>query len=116
MKKPNIFSDLRDFLILWGSQAVSTLGTAMTNFALIVWVYGQKGIASSITLLSVCSFLPSILFCFIAGTIADRWDKKRIMLLADSAAAIGTATVLVLYVSLHCRYGICISSIFYSAS
>lgn len=97
MKKQNIFTDLRDFLILWSSQAVSTLGTAMTNYALIVWVYGQKGTASSITLLSVCSFLPSILFCFIAGTIADRWDKKRIMLTADLLAALGTVTVLVLY-------------------
>ncbi len=97
MKKHNIFSDLRDFLILWGSQSVSVLGTAMSNFALIVWVYGKEGTASSITLLSVCSFLPSILFCFIAGTIADRWDKKRIMLIADLMAAVGTLTVLVIY-------------------
>lgn len=99
MKKPNILSDLQNFLILWGSQSVSTLGTAMTKFALIVWVYGQKGTATSITLLSVFSFLPSILFCFIAGTIADRWDKKLIMLVADLAAAIGTVTVLVLYLT-----------------
>lgn len=99
MKKKNVFFELRDFLILWGSQAVSTLGTAMTNFALIVWVYGQKGTASSITLLSVFSFLPSILFCFVAGTVADRWDKKRIMLAADLAAALGTTTVLVLYLA-----------------
>jgi MFS family permease len=99
MKKTNVFFDLRDFLILWGSQSVSTLGTAMTNFALIVWVYGQKGTASSITLLSVFSFLPSILFCFIAGTVADRWDKKRIMLTADLIAAVGTVTVLMLYLT-----------------
>ena len=59
--KKNVFFELRDFLILWGSQAVSTLGTAMTNFALVVWVFRQKGTASSITLLSVFSFLPSIL-------------------------------------------------------
>ena len=89
MKKQALFSELRDFLILWGSQTVSTLGTAMTNFALVIWVYGQKGTASSITLLSVFSFLPSILFCFIAGTIADRWDKKRIMLLSDLLAVLG---------------------------
>lgn len=99
MKKQSIFSILRDFLILWGSQSVSTLGTAMTNYALIVWVYGQRGTASSITMLSICSFLPSILFCFIAGTIADRWDKKRIMLISDLLAAFGTVTVLVLYVT-----------------
>lgn len=93
----NIFKELQDFLILWSSQAVSTLGTAMTNYALIVWVYGQKETASSITLLSICSFVPSIMFSFIAGTIADKWDKKSIILIADSLAALGTVIVFVLY-------------------
>ena len=97
--KGNIFTGLRDFFILWSSQTVSGLGTAMTSFALIIWVYSQKGTASSITLLSVCSLVPSILFSFIAGTLADRWDKKRIMLFADLMAAIGTATVLALYLT-----------------
>ncbi len=97
MKKTNLFAGLHDFFVLWSSQAVSTLGTAMTNFVLIVWVYEQKGTASSITLLSICSFLPTILFRFVAGTIADRWDKKRIMLLADLIAACGTVTVFALY-------------------
>lgn len=97
MKKLTLIKELRSFLLLWGSQTVSELGTAMTNYALIIWIYGQKGTASSITLLTICSFLPTILFRFIAGALADRWNKKRIMLLADLAAACGTMTVLVLY-------------------
>lgn len=97
MKNLSFLKELRSFLLLWSSQTVSELGTAMTNYALIIWVYGQKGTASSITLLTICSFLPTILFRFIAGTLADRWDKKRIMLLADLLAACGTATVLALY-------------------
>ncbi len=99
MSKINPFKGLRDFLILWSSQFVSSLGTAMTNFALIVWVYGREGTASSITLLSVFSLLPSILFSFIAGTIADRWDKKRTMLMTDAFAALGTVVVFSLYLS-----------------
>ena len=86
MKIKNKYSGLRDFFILWSSQAVSELGTAMTNFALIIWVYSQEGTAFSITFLTLCSFLPTILFRFIAGAIADRWNKKRIMLLADLMA------------------------------
>lgn len=89
--------ELRSFLILWGSQTISSLGTAMTNFALIIWVYRQQGTASSITLLSVCSYLPSILFCFAAGTLADRWNKKKIMLVSDFVAALGTLAVFLLY-------------------
>ena len=97
MKKLHVFSGLRDFFVLWGSQTLSSLGTAMTNFALIIWVYGQGGTASSITSMTICSFLPTILFRFIAGTFADRWDKKRIMLVSDLLAACGTLTILLLH-------------------
>lgn len=95
--KKYLIKELRSFLLLWSSQTVSELGTAMSNYALIIWVYSQRGTASSITLLTICSFLPTIFFRFIAGTFADRWDKKRIMLIADLAAACGTVTVLGLY-------------------
>ena len=97
MKILSSIKELRSFLLLWSSQSVSELGTAMTNYALIIWIYGQKGTASSITLLTLCSFLPTILFRFLAGTLADRWNKKRIMLLSDLFAACGTVTVLALY-------------------
>ncbi len=97
MKKTSVLKDLRSFLLLWGSQTVSALGTAMTEYALIVWVYGQERTATSVTLLTLCSFLPTIFFRFAAGALADRWDKKRIMLIADLFAACGTVAVLVLY-------------------
>ena len=97
MNKAAYWKELRGFLLLWGSQTVSELGTAMTDYALIVWVYGQSGTASSVTLMTLCAFMPTILFRFIAGAITDRWDKKKIMLIADLAAACGTATVLILY-------------------
>ena len=97
MKKLNIMKELKSFLLLWSSQVVSSLGTAMTEYALIVWVYRQEGTALSITLLTLCSFAPTILFRFIAGAIADRWNKKRIMLVADLFAACGTFSVYLLY-------------------
>lgn len=89
--------DLRKFLLLWGSQTVSALGTAMTEYALVIWVYEKEGTASSVTLLTICVFLPTILLRFVGGALADRWDKKRIMLIADLFAACGTAAVFVLH-------------------
>ena len=97
MKKLNILKEMKGFLLLWGSQAVSSLGTAMTEYALIVWTYRQQGTALSVALLTLCSFAPTILFRFAAGAMADRWDKKRIMLLADLFAACGTLSVYLLY-------------------
>ena len=88
---------LHSFLLLWGSQTVSQLGTAMTDYAVIIWVYSQRGTTSSVTLLTVCTFLPTIFFRFLAGSMVDRQNKKRIMLIADLVAACGTLAVFVLH-------------------
>ena len=96
MKKHSL-KQLHSFLLLWGSQTVSQLGTAMTDYAIIIWVYSQRGTASSVTLLTVCTFLPTIFFRFLAGSVVDRQNKKRIMLIADLLAACGTLAVFVLH-------------------
>lgn len=88
---------LRSFLLLWASQSISAMGTAMTDYALVVWIYGQNGTTTSVSLLTLCSFAPTILFRFVAGAVADRWNKKAIMLAADLFAACGTLTILLLH-------------------
>ena len=95
--KKHSFKQLHSFLLLWGSQTVSQLGTAMTDYAVIIWVYSRKGTASSVILLTVCTFLPTIFFRFLAGSMVDRQNKKRIMLTADLLAACGTLAVFVLH-------------------
>lgn len=98
--RPSAFQwlgEMRSFLLLWSSQAVSSLGSAMTSYALVIWVYRQQGTATSVALLSFFTYLPSILFCFIAGTLADGWNKKRVMLVCDLMAALGAAVVWALY-------------------
>lgn len=100
MKSINI-RDSKDFIILWLTQSCSSLGTSMTSYALILWSYRQLGTASSIAYLAGFSLLPSIFFSFIAGTIADRWDKKRIMVIGDGIAAMGTIAVLALHLTGH---------------
>ena len=97
MKVFTTIKELRKYLLLWGSQTVSALGTAMTEYALVIWVYEKEGTASSVTLLTICIYLPTILFRFVGGALADRWDRKRIMLIADLFAACGTAAVFVLH-------------------
>lgn len=99
MKKENKINGMRPFLILWFSQSISTLGSSMTSFALILWVYGQDRTATSISMLSFFTYLPSVLFCFFAGALADRWDKKKIMLFSDAVAALGTIFILTMFVT-----------------
>jgi len=95
--KKHSFKQLHSFLLLWGSQTVSQLGTAMTDYAVIIWVYSREGTASSVTLLTVCVFLPTIFFRFLAGGVVDRRNKKHIMLIADLVAACGSLAVLALH-------------------
>ena len=86
--------ELRAFLILWVTQSLSELGSAMTGFALIVWSYQQQGSALSTALLSVCTYAPYVLVSIFAGALSDRWNKKITLLVSDSFAAATTVAVL----------------------
>ena len=87
---------MRGFLALHLTQALSSLGSAMTNFALIVWSYQAEGSALTTALLSVCSYAPYVLVSIFAGALSDRWDKRRTMLACDAFAALCSAAVLIL--------------------
>ena len=90
-------SDCKYLLILWSTQALSQLGSAMTGFALVLWSYSQYGSALTTALLTICSYAPYVLLSVFAGALSDRWDKKRIMLTCDTLAAVCTLGVLGLW-------------------
>lgn len=94
-----LFRGLHTFILLWATQGLSTLGSSMTSYALIIWAYEQKGSALTTALLSVSSYAPYVLLSIFAGALSDRWDKKRTMLVCDTLAALSTVTVLVLLLS-----------------
>lgn len=96
VKFKNIY-ELKSFIILWLTQSFSTLGSAMTSFALILWSYEAKGSALSTAMLSVCSYAPYVIMSIFAGALSDRWNKKVTMLVCDTAAAFCTLIVLFLY-------------------
>ena len=93
MKK---YKSLKPYLLLWGTQSLSSLGSAMTGYALILWLYRQSGSALETAMLSICSYAPYVLVSIFAGALSDRWDKKRTMLVCDLLAAVSTVLVLVL--------------------
>ena len=88
--------DLQSFFILWATQSLSSLGSSMTSFALIIWSYEKEGSALTPALLSVCSYLPYVLMSIFAGAISDRWNKKITMIVSDSFAAFSTVITLLL--------------------
>lgn len=77
----------------WLSQTVSQLGSAMTGYALVLWVYGQTNSALSVSLLTLCSYAPYVLVSVFAGGFVDRHRKKSIMLCADTVAFLCTLLI-----------------------
>ncbi|MBR3950018.1 MAG: MFS transporter [Oscillospiraceae bacterium] len=95
----NLWHDLKEmrgFLLLWFTQLVSGMGSAMTAYALVIWSYTQTGSALRTALLMVCSYAPYVVCSIFAGALSDRWDKKKTMLVCDALAALSTCAVLAL--------------------
>ena len=96
MKDERKFSN---FILLWATQTLSRLGSSLTPFALILWAYGKTGSALSTALLTVSSYVPYILLSLPVGTLTDKMNKKHLMLLSDTAAALCTLTILFVWLS-----------------
>lgn len=93
----NLIGDLREmrsYLLLWATQLISGLGSAMTGYALVIWSYTQEGSALQTALLMVCSYAPYVVCSVFAGALSDRWNKKKTMLGCDLLAALSTLVVL----------------------
>lgn len=88
--------ELKTFLTLWATQSLSQLGSAMTGFALTLWLYQKTGSALQTALLSICSYAPYVVLSIFAGALSDRWDKKKTMLACDTFAACCTLVILFL--------------------
>jgi biopolymer transport protein ExbB/TolQ len=86
---------LATFFIIWIGQLVSLLGTKMTRFALLIWIYQETGQATAIALLGFFGWGAAALCSPFAGYWVDKWDKRRVMLWSDFGAGIMTIFILI---------------------
>jgi MFS transporter len=84
------------FAVVWAGQLASLVGSALTSFALGVWVFERTGSATQFALIGLFNVLPRVLLSPLAGALVDRWDRRRVMIAADVGAALGTAAIFVL--------------------
>ncbi|MBL8063941.1 MAG: MFS transporter [Anaerolineales bacterium] len=82
--------DMKTFFIIWGGQLISMLGSGLTQFALGVWIYDQTKQATPFAITVLLGSLPRIFLLPIAGSIADRFNRRIIMILADTLSALLT--------------------------
>lgn len=88
------------FLLIWFGQLLSVTGTELTSFALGVWVFRETGSVTQFALISVSVILPSILIAMLAGTFADRFNRRTILIMSDLVAGLSTL-ILALLLATH---------------
>ncbi|NJR69831.1 MAG: MFS transporter [Synechococcales cyanobacterium CRU_2_2] len=90
---------MRTFIKLWLGQLVSTIGSYMTVFALMIWVWQTTESATTLAMVSFFSQLPRIAVMPMAGLIVDRIPRKLLILVGDMVAALCTLAIALLYIS-----------------
>lgn len=87
--------NFRKFLLLWSGELISSIGGGLTSFGLGVYIFRQTGSAASMALVTLLGFLPTLLLSVPAGVLADRYDRRLLMMIGDGCSAIGILYILI---------------------
>ena len=87
--------NFRKFLLLWSGELISSVGGGLTSFGLGVYIFRQTLSAASMALVTLLGFLPTLLLSVPAGALADRYDRRLLMMIGDGCSAVGILYILV---------------------
>jgi DHA3 family macrolide efflux protein-like MFS transporter len=85
------------FFTIWTGQAISLLGSQMVQFALIWWLTRTTGSATVLATASLVGILPAVVLGPFVGALVDRWNRRKVMLIADSGIALITLLLAYLF-------------------
>ncbi len=88
-------SNFKKFLLLWTGELISSIGGGLTSFGLGVYIFQQTGSAASMALVTLLAFLPTLLLSVPAGVLADRYDRRLLMMIGDGCSALGIIYILI---------------------
>ena len=112
-------SNFKKFLLLWMGQLISAIGGGLTGFGLGVYVFEKTGSAAGMALVTLLGFLPTLVLSVPAGVLADRYDRRLLMMLGDGFSGLGVLFILLCMMRgetslLQICLGIFISAVFSS--
>lgn len=96
---PSVLREEPQYRLLFGSQVLSVLGDRVTSVALPFAVLSIGGGVRDVALTSTAQFLPFVLLAVPAGVWADRWDRKRILVVSDAVRLVTQTVAAVLLLS-----------------
>ncbi len=85
------------FFTIWTAQAFSLLGSQLVQFALVWWLTIETQSEIVLATAAMLASLPQVFIGPFAGALVDRWDRRRVMIVADGGIAAATALLLVLH-------------------
>jgi MFS family permease len=85
----------RTFYALAIAQTVSQIGSTMSFLGVGIYVYLQTGQATPLALFSLFLLLPNVIAGGVAGVLADRYDRRALMIIGDTGAALGTLALVI---------------------
>ncbi|MHB0924662.1 MAG: MFS transporter [Bellilinea sp.] len=88
---------LLQFGPIWLGQAFSLLGSSLVQFALVWHLTVQTGSTAVLATATLVALLPQVLLGPFAGALVDRWDRRKVMIIADSAIALTTLALVGLF-------------------
>lgn len=86
----------KNFLIIWFGQFISIIGSSISSFGLSVWVLNKTQQATPFAITMLCQILPGIIFAPISGSLADRKNRKFIVMISDSLDALLKIGIIIL--------------------
>ncbi len=86
--------NFKKFLLLWAGELISSIGGGLTSFGLGVYIFDMTGSAASMALVTLLGFLPTLLLSVPAGVLADRFDRRLLMMIGDGCSALGIIYIL----------------------
>ncbi len=109
----------RTFLIVWGTQSISVFGSALTFFALNIWLLQslypkpeqKPQLALAISAMGLCFAIPTVFGAPLAGAWADRHDRKRTMMAMDFANGLVSLAYMALVITGRLSLGILLALI-----
>jgi DHA3 family macrolide efflux protein-like MFS transporter len=85
------------FFTIWTGQALSLIGSALTQFVLLWWITDTVGTPSALAIAGMMALLPQALLGPLGGTLADRLPRRIIMIAADAITALCMVVLIVLF-------------------
>jgi len=85
----------RKFLMLWTGELISSIGGGLTSFGLGIYVFNETGSAAGMSLVTLLGFLPTLLLSVPAGVLADRFDRRLLMMIGDGFSGLGILFILI---------------------